>query len=275
MPFGLSDPFAHAWQDMYKGIDDQGPYYRCSYYFNNWADSDSIANQLRGWTSRTGTSTVRVGPHRHPLSNNLVCMSVEIEGLGNAVLNANGFPSYDGGFFAHTTYRAPPWLPYADDDVGNVNAYDPGTVILWCTQEMDFDHEYDYLETNKFKWSSGPNSGKPTDVPVPVFTGVGNITLTYHQLPWLPSALIRGLRNKVNNSSFLGVASGLIHFKGGRSTTDRNTDGSKSTRLTLFFRERDVDWNKIRGKDGSWQSVQDGGGNPIYASADLSPLVML
>lgn len=278
MPLGLTDAFAHAWQDMYKGIDRQGPYYTCSYYFTNWADSDTIANQLRGYSTFNGTSSTRVPGHRHPLSLNLVCTDVRIEGCGNAVLNANGFPSYDAGFLAHTTYRADPMAQYGDTDPGNVNAYDPGTVILWCTQEMDYDHETVYLENSNYKWyiaGGGGKDGKPTKVPVQKFIGVGNLTITYHQLPWLPSALIRSLRNKVNSSTFFGVPAGMIHFKGGRSSVDRNTDGSRSTRLSLFFRERDIDWNKVFDVDGTWNYVKDGGGNLIYQAADLSPLVML
>lgn len=262
---------------MYKGVDDQGPFYKVSYYFSDWADSDLVANQLRGYTQRVGSSTLRVGPHQHPLSSNLCCVDVQINGVGAPVLNPDGLPYYADGFTASAVYRTPPWLPYSEQDPGNVNQIDPTTPVLWCTQELDYDTETYVHESGKYKWETGDAlNGKRTDVPVKVTLGVTTMVLTFHQLPYLPMTTFRSLRNRINNATFLGVDAYKLWFVGPRTVRERNTDGTLSQRVSLVFKERDVDWRMFLRPDIiDWAKIKDDSGNYVLTAADLSPLIQL
>ncbi len=274
----LAINYAHAWESMTKGIDQQGPYYQVKYYFQNWADSDTIANQMRGSTQRSGGTTIRIPPHTHFLSPNLSCTDVSIEGCGSPVLNAKGLPSFDRGFFAIATYRSLPWLLQASNDPENLNQIDPtGTPLLWCTQELDFDFEEVVFEGEKsnFKWSTGDAlNGTKTKVPLKFTMGITTMTITWHQLPYLPMATIRTLRNKINNATFLGAPAETIRFLGCRTVRDQNTDGQVSQKVQFTFQERDISWNKFLRKDKfQYDYIKDGGGATFYQTADLSPLL--
>ena len=263
---------------MQKGIDGEGPFYTVSYYFADWSDSDLVANELTGTTRRVGTSTIRVPPHQHPLSPNLCCSDVRIEGLGAPILNSSGLPSYSNGFFAHCTYRVPKFQPYAEQDPGNKHQIDPDTPILWCTQELDFDVEtYIHDESGKYVWETGDSlNGKPSDVPIKVTIGITTMTLTYHKLPYLPMTVVRSLRNKINNATFLGVDPYKLLFVGAKTTRELDTSGDISQRVTMVFKERDVDWRSFLRRDKiDWAKVKDSSGNYTFASADFTPLVNL
>jgi hypothetical protein len=280
MPTGLSFNYAHAWDSMTKGIDSNGPYYSVSYYFDDWSVSDQVVNELMGITQRTGESTIRTGPHQHPLSPNLCCADVQLEGMGVPVLNSQGVPNYSGGFFAHCTYRVPPYQQYQTQDPANNHQIDPDNPILWCTQELDFDTEVYISETAKYIWETDsgidPLDGKRTDVPVKVTLGVTTMTLTYHRLPYLPMGMVRTLRNKVNSSTFMGVAAGKLLFLGGKTTREINNDGEITQRVTLVFKERDQDWRKfLRPDEIGWAKIKDASSNYVFSSADLSPLGLL
>ncbi len=257
---------------MQKGIDDRGPYYQVRYYFTDWTQSDAVANQLRGYTSRVGTTTIRVAPHQHPLSPNLICMDCTIEGCGSPVLNSLGQPVYSSGFFAICTYRAGTWGPLAVNDPGNQNQIDPTAPVLWCSQEIDFEEESYVLEGSSYTWLG---SGLKADIPVKVPVGIVTLSITYPDLPYLPILAIRSLYNCVNTVAVLGVGIGKLWFKGGRTQREMNTDGTLSNKCQLVFKERTVEWNKYLKKDGSWDYLIDGSSNKILAQADLSPLLVI
>ena len=257
---------------MYKGIDDRGPYYRVSYYFTNWNDSDNVANQLRGYTQRVGGTTVRQPPHQHPLSPNLICMSCDIEGCGTPILNSQGYPYYLGGFKANCEYRTATWGPLPLNDPENVNQLDPSNPVLWCSQEIDFEDEVYILEKNQYIWES---DSSPSKIPVKVTVGVTSMILTFPQLPYLPIATVRSLRNKVNSVAVLGVGIGKLWFKGARTVRELNTDGELCNKATLVFKERDVEWNKYLRPDGTWDYLKNGSSARVLAAGDLTPLLQI
>ncbi len=273
----LSFNYAHLWETMTKGIDQNGPYYRVSYFFDDWADSDAVANELRGYTQQVGGATVRVPPHQHPLSTSLYCVDVEIEPCGPPTLSTNGRPDYTGGFIARCEYRPITYVPSGDQDPGGKHQIDPTNPITWCTQELDFDVETYVHETGKYVWETGDAlNGQPTDVPIKVTIGITTMTLTFPNLPYLPATAIRNLRNKVNSTTFLGVTAGKLLFVGGKTNRDYNTDGEISQRVSLVFREREVDWRSFLRKDKlEWAKIKDASSNYVFSSGDFAPLIAL
>jgi hypothetical protein len=280
MSTSLSYSYAHAWDAMRKGVDGQGPYYQVSYYFSDWANSDQVANELMGYSSRVGDVTVRHPPHQHPLSTNLLCDDVQIEPVGRPTLNAAGLPDYTGGFLAHATYRAPPFNGYEQQDPGNQHQIDPTSApILYCTQEIEFDSEELLHESREYLWDSDAGaalSGKSAHVPVKVSVGITTMTLTYHELPYMPMATVRSLRNKINSSQFLGVAAFKLLFLGAKSTREVNRNGDIAQRVTLVFKERDQDWRAfLRPNAIAFAKIKDVDGNYVFQSASFAPLALL
>jgi len=267
--------FAHCWDEMYKGCDEQGPYYEVKYVFDNWADSDAVVNALKGVTVRTGGVTTRNPPHQHPLSPNLYCMSARVEGIGRPVRNPQGYPGYDGGFFVRATYRAPlieGVINPADDPFG-AQQIDPATPLLWCTQELDFDTETIIVPNTQFKWASDMTA---STVPLKVTVGLSTLRLTYHRVPFTPTAQMRAYRGRVNNAAFLGGAVGCVLFKGGQTRREYATDGTVTRQVTLVFLERDRPWTQTLRRDTAtltWDSIVDSTGAKAYQSANLSNLL--
>src|SRR3954451_21624986 len=94
--------YSHLIEGFSKGVDSSSPFYRVVYHIANYSDSDEFCNALMGFGTLSGPisgGTVSRGvPHQHPLSTNLYCRSATVvEGLGNPVLNAAGYPDFDGG----------------------------------------------------------------------------------------------------------------------------------------------------------------------------------
>lgn len=270
--------YSHTVDFFTKGIDQQSPFYEVQYKISNWADADNFCNALLGFGhasgSGTGITVSRGVPHQHPLSPNLYCRSaVVVEGLGNPVLNSSGYPNYDGGALIRASYRPAPF----DFAGGNLNnQIDPSTPLNWCTQELDFSSETYTIANNTFSYSSGPISGATTGVPAKFSIPITTLTLTFHQLPYLPMTTVRNLRGRVNSTTFLGAAAGLVLFKGCKTVREWNTDGTSVQKVQLTFEERDAlnPWNSLPSPSGlTWYPVADSLGTKMYPLADLSPLV--
>jgi len=261
---------------MYKGVDDQGPYYEVRYLFDHWADSDAVVNLLLGLASRSGGTTTRTGPHQHPLSPNLYCRSARVEGVGGPLLNANGFPSYDSGFFVRATYRA--WIPEglidpAMDPFG-FQQIDPTTPLLWCTQELDWDTDWVSVPNHAYKWIS---DASPAPIPVKVPSGITTMRITFHRFPFLPMGPMRTYRNKVNTTTFLGAAPKTVLCKGANVRREYLADGTVAQTVGLIFLERDQKWvNYFRPDTMKWDTVYfpaPGGSVFLYQDTDLNPLL--
>lgn len=275
----LSLPYSHNWDSFSKGFDNQGAYYDCTFNFvgpTNWALSDTIANQMMGLPTRVGGKTIfQNGPLQHPLSPGLYCHDVRIEGIGDAVLNSNGYPSYSNGFLAHATFRS--WAPegpfQASDDPNNLQTIDGQTSILWCTQELDFETDVITLSNTNYYFTSGLQK---VGGPVKIEIGLTVMKLTFHRLPYLPGNAIRSLRGQINATPFLSATRGTVRFRGGRTIRDYNVDGSCAQKVELIFVERDHDWNyTIRPNGLVWDEISDLAGNLPFTYGELNNLIQL
>lgn len=273
MPTSLPYNYAHAVQEFRKGIDQTGPYYQVIYLFDDWSQSDDVVNTLRGYTIRSGGFTTRIPPHQHPLSPNLYCVDAYAEGLQPAT-GVAGYPNFTGKFTVTATYRPITYVPGGAPDT--YNQFDASTTVLWATQELDYETEVYTIPNHTFVYQSDK---KHSMVPMTIQAGITVMVLTFYQLPYLPTAAIRSLRGKVNNSTFFGVTSECLLFKGGRCTREFNTDGNITNRCALIFHERDSDkgWNKVPRHDdfSTWDTIQDASANKPYTLADFSPLIAL
>ncbi len=272
MGTSVSKSYTHLCADFYKGSGPEGPYYLVRYMFNSWADADAIVNELMGLSYRVGGTTIRNTPHQHPLSPNLFCQGARVVGVGRPALNALGFPGFDQGFVIEANYgiSIPQGLlvdPNRDHQIDTTNP-----PILWCTQELDFDTEVILIPQGFSQWLS---DSKVVNVPVQVQVGITTMTLTFHRVPYLPTASIRSLRGKINSSTFLNASAETVLFRGAKTTREGTSDGSVSQRVTLVFQERDQSWNKTLRKPNVWDTIVNDVGDPRYTSANLGPLIQL
>lgn len=265
--------YAHCWDEMRKGIDEQGPYYEVKYVFDDWSQSDAVINDLMGITTRFAGITTRNTPHQHPLSPNLYCTSAHAEGASGPKLNPLGYPGYTGAYFVRATYRGRSWqgVLQPSDDPGGNEQIDPSTPQLWCTQELDFDTETVVVPNHNFVWDS---DGTATGVPLKAMVGLTIMRLTFHRVPFIPMPQFRTYRGHINSTVFLGAPVGCVLFKGGSTTRELSTDGTVNQRVSLTLIEREQNWNKyLRRSTITWDTMRDSLGGKTYQSKNLNGLL--
>lgn len=268
---------AHTINYFSKGIDHHGPYYKVEYLINSYADADRFMNALRGFVTQYGGVsgfTTKTGPHQHPLSPNLFCMSAElVEGLGTPTTNLNGYPSYSGGALIRAEYR--PWVG-GDFTPQPQNCIDQSTPILWCTQELDFTVESYLIPKATLVWTS---DNVPTDVAFKKDISIVIMSLTFHRLPYLPMGTVRGLVGTINSGTFLGEPKGQVLFTGAQTTREMDTSGTIVQKVQLVFKRREADWNMmIRPSTMAFATVgYNAGGSYLspYNYQDFTPLLQL
>jgi hypothetical protein len=279
MPTTLPTTAVHTINGFSKGVDQSGPFYKVIYLINNWSIADDFCNAIMGFGSSTGPIsgiTVTKGvPHAHPLSPNLYARSaVVVEGLGNPVLNADGYPDYDGGALVEVEYRSPPYDFAGGQNLNN--QIDPNTPLSWCTQEIDFSTTA-YTSPNwTYHYASGPHSGSYINVHATFEIPLTIMTLTFHKLPYMPMTAVRALRGKVNDATFLGAPAGTVLFKGAKINREPNPDGTIVQTVVLTFEERSSahPWNSLPSADDpTFYPVEGPGGVKPYLTGDLSQLL--
>jgi hypothetical protein len=261
--------YSHLIEGFTKGVDRGGPFYRVIYRIADWGQSDAFVNALMGVTSVSGAASknniVRNYPHQHPLSPNLSCESAHvIQGLGNPILNANGYPDYDGGALIEAEYRIPPY-DYQNPDRNQ--QIDPGTPLVYCSQSISFGTEIYTVPGS----GAGDLSAAKIQIPITV------MSLTWHEIPYLPMTVVRDLIGKVNSATFLGAAPGCVLFKGAETQRKQNADGTIVQEVSMTFNERRVgyEWNKLPTKTNpfTFSTATDGNGNAPFLTGDLNLLL--
>lgn len=274
--------YVHSIDYLSKGIDQNGPYYQVEYQIEDWADADGFVNALLGQGTYDGTNIQRAGPHRHPLSSNLMCHRAEVVGKGRPVTGSDGLPSYEGGAIIRAEYRSP-MVQGGGGAVGPIVASDePGLFhhiepsegpILWCTQEMDYSIETYTLTQHSYTWDS---DNKKANVPFQYDIRIMTYNLTFHRVPYLPRQAIKDCIGKLNGSTFLGAAAETVIFDGARTIREVGVNGLISQKVMLTFRERPVSWNKflregsMPSNAASWDYLEDASGNRRYSTTNLT-----
>jgi hypothetical protein len=270
--------YIHLFDGFSKGIDATSPWVRVVYMIDSYDDSDEFCNALMGFGTSTGPlsgiTVTRGVPHAYALSTNLFCASATvIDGLGKPILNADGYPQWEGGALIQAEYRPAP-MNFSGADNTNHNI-DQSTPLTWCTQELDHSSQSFTLPNSKLKFTA---TNDPTDVYVKFEIPIIIMTLTFHKMPYLPMGVVANLSGRVNNATFLGAPAETVLFKGAKTTREWNTDGTVVQKVMLTFERRHADfpWNSLpSGDDVTFRPVTDKNGVKMYKTADLSPLVQL
>lgn len=272
----LTVNYAHCWTEIRKGIDAQGPYYQVQYYIEQpWSVGDQVVNELLGYASKKGGSIYFQGPHQYPLdpTGRSLCCQAEVVGVGNMIPNNDGYPEYDTGFFVDATYRVPPIPMYAANDPDNLMGIDQATPLLWASQDLDFSTDIINLDRSQYKWAS---DGTVTNTPVRIKSNIIIMSITFHRVPYMPTALLMAAGGCVNSSTFMSAPAGQVLFTGPRTHRDINPDGSYVQSVQLNFKYRNKSWNKdFRPDTLLWDGLVDGSGNGPFATYNLNNLLAL
>jgi hypothetical protein len=274
--------------DYEKGIGGQGPWIRKSYYINDYAKANAVANALLGITFSIGgiNGTInRSAPHRCPESPNLWAMDVgPIRGFGAASING-GTPTYPGGATIGVTYGVSP-VPF-DGASGGVNTGDPYNLMTpdnaaypFMRFDLDTGTETYSIPDAKFLWVDDvtPANRLQTALDLTASVGVSTIVCTIMQIPFLPFYRLITMKRMVNNANFMGFAAGYVLYENSRSSRTVNSDGTYSQDLVLTFKVREFPWGTYAhpSKNLTFVAISHNGlstGNGVYTRGDLTPLL--
>lgn len=143
---------------------------------------------------------------------------------------------------------------------------------------------YDISGQNAFLSRSGSPSSRPipgsaagfrlgaNPPPFDIDDGVEGEEFTYttHQLPTLPIAVYDGVRNCVNDGTFVGRPLGTVLYRGPQYNQTAQFDGSQSWEVTHQFSYSKVPWNSYYTPLGTVAALTRADGSLKYPLADLT-----
>lgn len=230
-----------------------------------WTQRFQICRAMLGGAQLIGGRPVYTLPMGYPGDTNLSCNKIEISGMGvpffDTSLPNGGMIGFDYARM-DCIFSAPPWQP--------------GTQLAGELQ-LQFASNAIALDPNVsgFKFTGSGNNA-----PVPALRVTTTIArLTLFQRPQLNGPLIQSLVDHVNQSSFEGYAASTVLFRGGETNRRLMIDGTLSYDLSLLFEvcsSVQGSWNNgFDASTGTWAAMQAvGSGNPPFASADFTPLLV-
>jgi hypothetical protein len=118
------------------------------------------------------------------------------------------------------------------------------------------------------------SDGSDIDQTVGVLVPNQEITITQMRVPYFDSSQYISYQSTVNATQFLGYAAGTVLFNPMTSTYSSSiAAGSPVYQVTFSFTWRYVPWNWFLKSDGTWDLVQDDGGNPVFQSSEYNNLI--
>jgi hypothetical protein len=240
----------------------------------NWGDRYTVANGLLGINKATtilGLITVNA-PMAWPENALMYCHSVEFEPKGPPTQGAKQLQWQKVIVWAN--YKCTPWNFSGIDDPTGQNEF-PNANYIYAEQQMNSSVEILTVPGRATRFRSNPNHTTGTDAGFRL--SLVEIIITYHRVPYLPSAQAFQLAGAINNQPFLGVNTGQLMFNGYQTHQTRNTDGTVTTDVTAGFTARSLRWDY--GFDpvaGAFdQIVMPDNVTPFIQAQDLSQTVPL
>jgi hypothetical protein len=267
-------------EGLEEGNDERGGWARKPYLVD-WANRFAFLRGLRGTSAlqgAAGTPWIRGLPYQYPDDPTMYCNSVTIQPEGELQLTVPISYPYAK---VMVTFRPPTWDPQpAIDDPYFLNQFDPDNPIAYATQEIDFGAEWMTVPRGNLYFISD-SSLVGEKVPANKRMTILRMTMTWHELPYLPMGQFQQLADTVNATTFLRCESGTVMCEGLKTTRERSSDGKIVQRVTVSLKWRKHDWNMFLKPDGTWDLVYFGTGGtpdsskPIYDYRDFRPLLYI
>jgi hypothetical protein len=254
-------------RDYREGIDGRGPSATRG-YLCDWASRYRVANGLLGLTTFSGSGPAgNIGlprPGQLPESPNIWATSIRIEGKGQPV--ENGFGLGYGSAIVWSEYTVPEYGVLGEAQI------DPATSFVYATQELDSSEMYVSIPGQALVYIDGT----PSNVDRSVIVSVINMTITLHQMPFMPMPAL-AYAGQLNDDVFLGIDRGKVKFDGARVTRDYSSAGDALQKAAFRFSYRPVaDWNKVPDPKGTGTWVLLGyKGAPVYQYSYFNMMTVL
>jgi len=244
-----------------------------------WDHWQTFAERLTGGWRRVNGQYRHIPPLPFPGLSNVVVDSVQVAPFdprnpaGETVLSAaNGLNRYPAaGAKLTVQYKS----AVIDDtgDSGEVTKPEVqrGTIL---TYRADVNVSTVHIPGRAWHWDITGNPKVPDDVNPGLVMPTGSYLAHWDRVASPPWAAMRGLRGKVNSSSFFDAPAGTLLFLGAKAS--RKFEFLRNASLWTIeyaFEERAVPWNRFfHQESNAWIEIADAGDNPPYAAADFSSL---
>lgn len=251
--------------DLEEGIGQDGPN-ATKKWLCAWSDRYALANAFLGLVSHVGGQTGSVtitSPLAYPESANMLARTIKIKGVGKPTQGTKQlqFPQA----IVTVEYGVPTWQAIAYPDM----SIDPGTPLVYATQDIDFGNESLPIPNSSLVLANGAtleNTPFAMRIPYAVFT------ITLQRVPFLPAfAIWTAMAKPLNNATFLGIPAGYLRFDGVKNHGEASTDGTYVQSLTYMFSARAIlRWDETYDKDPAVTLPQQ-----IRRGSTLGPAVLL
>ncbi len=239
----------------------------------DWENWPTFIGELYGVYSLTGGTVTSTSPATFPGVPQAICTDARggpQRGLaptksGEITLTNGNAVTYPHAFIT-ATYK----IPFQSDGQSRADlpSVPSGTYLDYTS-----DHGAEYLTLPGRDWEwDGTNDKLPADIAPGIIMPTEEFTLTWSRVTSPPWNAIRDTKGKINGSTFLNHAAGKVLFMGARARKSFQLSEQTFWTLHYAFRVRAQEWNRFYHKDNGWTKVDDGSGNPPYASGTFSNL---
>lgn len=253
------------WAGHRKSRTDDGPRVVIRYQLP-WVNADGFADSVMGGYVVTGGVPRYLPRHACPTNPVLYCLTAEIDYEAErddtalpTVPPAMPGPALLAFDTAHVEvlYGNLTWPQITADDPQGDQSFQlesaPNEPILQAECEIDHGGQAITMPTGSLVFVS---DGLKIDAPLTKWEGIDVWRIVRHNFPNLPYKQVRSLKNRVNNSTFLGQERGCVRFANARSSGTMTGQGFKCQRFEIIFEVKDQDWNQfIRPDDLTYDDV--------------------
>ena len=97
--------------------------------------------------------------------------------------------------------------------------------------------------------------------------------ITFYNVPYFDDSQFIAYQDTVNSTTFQGYSAGTLLFQPLTSRFSFGVGVSPVYEVVMSFAWRSQPWNYCQQANGVWAAVQDGSGNPPYASSEFNNLL--
>lgn len=255
-----------------EGWDGSGPYAKKPYLVAH-SQRFLFLQWLGGYSRMSGGSSgqwIRTAPQPYPDTfANIYAQSASMKAAGDYTIGSSPI-SYDQCIVL-VTFRPIDWMGSLQPN--GYSQIDPETPIPFATQELDFLAEWNQIPNSSIKFSDGVR----VNTPVSKRTTIIRMVITWHQYPLIPMTLMKDYAESVNDAVFLGCNKGTVFLEGPKTVYELDSLGNQTQKLTMSFKWRKYDWNKVLRPDGlRYDFVQDQSDSTVlpYTYLDYSQLIL-
>lgn len=264
-PSTITVPYCDAHDGTMEEVDQRGVRATHSYIVA-WNDRWQFARDVAGYTKPAtiisgGSSFVRYIPLTYPEGNLMYATGLRMEPIGSSRPGTYQI-EYDKCKIT-VTFSTQEWdYESAQDSFGQV----------YRSLQLNMSGQFMTLPGSAFQYATGPVS---CTINPGILVPQIEITLTAHQVYYLPLDVIFPLVGKVNTYTFYTAAPGTLLFLGCQAGRQSSVVGSSNWEVVYNFVYRPIEWNKFWSPvpGVGWDYLVDSSsGANIYQSGDFSIL---